>query len=112
VSTYAGKIDTEGNTDGTLSSSRFSSPWGLAVDSSGVIYVTTVGDYRAIRMISTTGYVTTIAGATSASTGTANGFGTSCRFTGPRAVVITSSGKVLVVDSSNDNVRNIDTSGN
>ena len=60
VTTLAGLAGTSGNADGTGSAARFTSPTGVAVDSSGNVYV---GDLFGVRKITAGGVVTTLAGA-------------------------------------------------
>ncbi|RXE85870.1 Ig-like domain-containing protein [Pseudoalteromonas sp. A757] len=51
VTTFAGSAGTSGNTDGLASVARFSQPFGIAVDSNGIVYVADTGNHR-IRKIS------------------------------------------------------------
>jgi len=124
VSTFAGKVDSKtvsGSASGAaLTNARFSKPAGLAVDSSGNIYV---GDYgnNLIRKITTdsggTVSVSTIAGRVDAqgNGGFANGASlTSARFNKPYGVAADSSGNIYVADNVNHLIRKIttDSSGN
>jgi S-formylglutathione hydrolase FrmB len=109
VGTYAGKI---GTIDGTLSNARFNSPRGLVMDSLGAMYVTTTGDDYSIRVMSTAGYVTTIAGSPSSANGLPNGFGTNSRFGKPAGLAATSSGRLFIPDYRYNNVRIVDKTGN
>jgi len=61
VSTFAGLAGNPGSNDGTGSAARFNQPAGIAVDSSGNVYV---GDTlnQTIRKITPAGVVTTLAG--------------------------------------------------
>ena len=54
VSTLAGKAGTSGSTDGTGSAALFSIPTGIAVDSSGNLYVSDTGNHT-IRKVSSSG---------------------------------------------------------
>jgi sugar lactone lactonase YvrE len=60
VTTFAGLAGVTGSQDGAGSSARFNRLSGLAIDSSGTLYVTDVGNH-AIRKITSTGTVTTFA---------------------------------------------------
>ena len=60
VTTIAGKTDTQGSADGPASEARFNNPLGVAVDSSGNIYVADQSN-STIRMITPAGLVTTLA---------------------------------------------------
>ena len=61
VSTLAGAAGSIGSIDGTGSAARFGFPVGVAVDSSGNVYVADNGN-STIRRITSSGVVTTIAG--------------------------------------------------
>ncbi|MEY2844338.1 MAG: hypothetical protein RI920_2375 [Pseudomonadota bacterium] len=63
VSTHAGQAGTYGYVDGPAASARFASPWRIAADSAGQVYVADAGS-RTIRQISTSGVVSTLAGST------------------------------------------------
>ena len=117
VTTLAGGGSSTGTSagfaDGSGTSALFSSPWGLAVASSGVTYVADNANNR-IRAITPAGAVTTLAGGGS-STGTAAGFaddtGTSALFSSPQGLAVLASGVVLVADAGNKRIRQITPAG-
>jgi sugar lactone lactonase YvrE len=102
VTTFAGN-GTPSFLDGTGTNARFSSPWGVAADSQGNIYVGDSSNHR-IRKISPLGVVTTLAGL-SGSFG--DGTGTNARFNQPQAVAVDREGNVYVADQSNHRIRKI-----
>ena len=107
VSTLAGS-GTAGSADGTGTSAQFSSPYGIAVDASGTVYVVDSGNNE-IRRITSGGVVTTLAGQTTA--GNVDGTGSMAKFSSPYGMVIASSGDLYVADSNNNTIRKVTTSG-
>lgn len=109
VSTLAGTALSMGSADGMGSAARFASPYGIAVDSSGYLYV---GDSvnHSIRKIAPGGMVTTFAGFPDGS-GSADGTGSAVRMNGPGAIVVNSASNVYVADSRNNTIRRVTPSG-
>ena len=94
--------------DGMGTTAGFYNPRGVAVDSSGNIFVADENNNR-IRMITPAGLVSTFAG--TGNVGASNGPVTSATFHGPFHVAVDSSGNVYVADVFNDLIRKISTSG-
>ncbi len=109
VTTLAGSAGTAGSTDGTGTAAQFNSPTGVTVDSSGNVYVADTVNHM-IRKITSTGVVTTLAGAANSS-GTTDGSGTFARFSSPTGVSVDSSGNVYVADDGNRAIRKITPDG-
>jgi len=103
VTTLAGS--TYGYADGTGTAALFRAPSGIAVDTSGTVYVADTVNH-AIRMITPAGVVTTIAGL-GGTNGYADGTGTVARFKFPWAIDVDSSGILYVADRSNYVIRKI-----
>jgi sugar lactone lactonase YvrE len=104
VTTLAGQ-PTAGGLDGNGAAAQFGAPNGIAVDSSGNIYVAdTIND--TIRRVTPAGAVTTFAGALGIP-GNADGQGSAARFNGPTAVAVDAGGNVYVADTGNGTVRQI-----
>jgi hypothetical protein len=105
VTTLAGRLGTSGTNNGTGTAARFNHPIGVAVDTSGTVYV---GDYwnHAIRKITSAGVVTTLAGLVGTS-GTNDGVGVAARFYYPQDVAVDGSNYVYVADAGNSCIRKV-----
>jgi hypothetical protein len=97
VTIWAGsRTGVQGYVDGIGTDARFSFLGWIAVASDGTAYVT---DYvnATVRKISPAGVVTTLAGQPG-QTGTADGTGSSARFSAPRSIAIDATGHIIVGD--------------
>jgi sugar lactone lactonase YvrE len=103
VATLAGTAGLPGSNNATGSAAGFNSPAGVAIDSSGNVYVSEERNHT-IRKITPAGVVTTLAG-TAGSLGSADGTGGAARFNQPLAVAVDSSGSIYVADTSNHAIR-------
>lgn len=95
VTTLAGGV--AGYQDGSKSNAKFLSPYGVAIEASGSLLVTDMGNHK-IRKVSQTGMVTTVAGSTQ---GSAIGCGSYARFNAPTGIAINASGSIMVSDRDN-----------
>lgn len=109
VSTLAGVGGTSGTNDGAASDARFSAPEGIAVDSSGNLFVVDALN-STIRKISPAGMVTTFAGAPGI-TGSADGVGSVARFNVPFGLAVDASDNLYVADKVNETIRKITPAG-
>ena len=129
VSTFAGSGNmisdegqgnySSGSTNGQDISASLQMPEGIAVDSSGNLFVTDVFNDK-IRKINSTGYVSTIAGSGSPGyndgqgnyySGSTNGQGISASFSRPIGIAVDSSGNLFVTDADNKKIRKINSAG-
>ncbi len=111
VTTLAGGgPDMGGFADGTGSGARFDGIIGVAVDHAGNVYVADSGN-QAIRKITSSGIVTTLAGGGPVMIGFADGTGSGAKFSKPTGVAVDQAGNVYVADFGNNAIRKITSSG-
>jgi mucin-19 len=107
VSTLAGS-GLSGSADGTGAAATFDQPYGIAVDAQGNVYVADWGN-NLIRKITPAGVVTTIAG--TGKPGAADGMGINASFNKPFGLAIDQNGYLYVVDTGNEELREISPAG-
>ena len=108
VSTVAGN-GTAGYVDGPAAQAQFNGPIGLAVSVRGDIYVAdTYNDV--IRMITTEGEVTTIAGG--GMPGYADGEQKTALFDTPSGIIVVEDSSLIVADTGNGRLRKVSAEGN
>jgi len=112
ISTVAG-----GGTGGTIgdggaaTSAKLRSPFGVALDSAGNIYIADQANQR-IRKVDTSGNISTVAGNGTAGYSGDGGAATSTELNWPAGVAVDSAGNIYIADSYNSRIRKVDTSGN
>jgi hypothetical protein len=109
VTTLAGTAGVTGSADGTGAAARFNTPFGVATDSAGNVYVADTINHT-IRKITPAGVVSTLAG-TAGVTGSTDGTGAAARFNSPGGVAVDGAGNVYVADGSNHTIRKITSAG-
>lgn len=105
TSTLAGSED--GDVDGTGAEAQFSSPYGIAVDADGNVFVADTYNHK-IKKITPEGVVTTFAGSTG---GYNDATGTDAQFYYPTGLAIDSEGTIYVADKDNHKIRKISPEG-
>jgi NHL repeat-containing protein len=104
----AGDVIDSGSTDAAGAAARFNSPFGLATDSAGNVYVADTNNHtiRKIAVVNGVGVVSTLAG-TALTPGHADGAGNAATFAFPTGVATDSAGNVYVGDQYNHTIRKI-----
>jgi len=105
VTVLAGSAGNPGTNDGTGTAARFAYPCGVAVDSTGNVYVADTGN-NTIRKVTSAGVVTTLAGL-AVNAGSTDGTGSAAQFNFPFRLAVDTNGNVYVSDLNNDTIRKV-----
>jgi hypothetical protein len=109
VTTLAGQAGQTGKDNGKGGDARFDGLMGIAVDSTGNLYVSETGN-STIRKVTTDGVVNSVAGL-AGTAGKADGTGSAARFSCPWGVAVDKAGIVYVADEQNHTIRKITPEG-
>ena len=96
---------------GAATSAEINAPRGIAVDSSGNLYIAEFGD-SVIRKVTTKGIISTIAGTGVYGFAGDGAAATKAQLANPWSVAVDGSGNIYIPDQLNSRVRKIDSSGN
>jgi hypothetical protein len=105
VTTLAGS-GVPGFADGPGATASFNKPIGVAADGFGNVYVTDMGNH-AIRKISSSGVVTTLAG--NGTSGSTDGVGGSASFNQPLGIAMDRNGDLYIPDVADRRIRRVTT---
>jgi sugar lactone lactonase YvrE len=108
VSTIAGLALNAGSADGTNSDAQFYSPYGIAVDTNGSLYVADTGNHtiRKVTPVGTNWVTSTVAGKATYC-GDADGTNSDAQFCYPYDVAVDTNGKLYVAGMGNETIRKI-----
>lgn len=99
-----------GGDGGAATAASLAVPSGVAVDADGRLYIADTANNR-IRMVSSNGVISTVAGTGLAAYGGDGGPAVEARLRNPRDVAFTSDGTLLIADSDNHRIRAVDRNG-
>ena len=88
---------------GPAASAQLSLPKGVAVDSSGNLFIADTGNHR-IRKVDTSGNISTVAGTGALGFSSDGGPATSAKLFSPIGVALDSSGNLFIADSTNNRI--------
>lgn len=108
VTTLAGDAGKpRASVDGLGTAARFASPWGIAIDERGILFVADFDGHTIRRIDPADGNVTTIAGL-AGQAGAVDGLETRATFRNPSGVSVDKAGVLHVTDMANHTVRRIE----
>ena len=114
ITTYAGSfLQGYSGDGGAATNAKLNSPIGVALSSSGSLCIADTAN-MVIRLVSTTGIITTIAGynqGTYAGYGGDGGPATSALLNAPKGVAVSSSGSLYIADTGNNVIRLVSPTG-
>ncbi len=95
---------------GPATLAQLGGPQGLAIDSTGNLYIADTGNHR-IRKVTTAGVISTVAGGGVAGFSGDGGVATSAQLNTPMSVAVDSQGNLYIADTYNSRVRKVTTMG-
>jgi len=106
--TIAGQMGVPGSANGTGTNALFNGPHGIAVDSSGNVYVADTGN-STIRELTQSGGIWTVStvGGLAGTTGNTNGVNQGNLYRFPTGLVVDGSGNIYIADEGNSQIREL-----
>jgi glucose/arabinose dehydrogenase len=96
--------------NGSATSATLNNPYGVAVDSSGNLYIADDGNNVVRKVDASTTYISTVAGTGTAGDSGDSGSAISAKLKAPTGVAVDSSKNIYIADSGNNAVRMVDAS--
>jgi sugar lactone lactonase YvrE len=111
ITTVAGKSGYGYSGDGgAATNASLNSPYGVALDSLGNLYIADNGNNR-IRIVRTNGIIATVAGKGGGDYSGDGGAATKASLNAPGGVAVDALGNLFIADSSNNRIRRVDANG-
>jgi sugar lactone lactonase YvrE len=111
ISTVAGTGTADfGGDGGPATAAQLNSPYGVAVDSTGVLYVADYDNHR-VRKVTADGKISTVAGTGAATFGGDGSQAVSAQLSCPHGVAVDGAGNLYVADYKNHRVRKVTADG-
>ena len=112
ISTFAGRLKSDPSGDGGLATAaQLNIPYGVAVDSSGNLYLSDAGNNRVRKVDAVTRNITTVAGSGAHGFSGDTGPATSAQLRTPYGLAVDSDNNLYIADGRNNRIRKVDTSG-
>ncbi|HXW16835.1 MAG TPA: choice-of-anchor D domain-containing protein [Candidatus Acidoferrales bacterium] len=112
ISTFAGTGAVGYGGDGGLATSaQLNNPYGLAVDSAGNVYIADANNQRIRKVNASTGDISTVAGNGTEGYSGDSGPATNAELYFPQGVAVDIAGNLYIVDTYNNRIRKVNTSG-
>ena len=109
ISTVAGTgTQSDSGDGGAATSATLSFPQGVALDSSGNLYIADYFSHRVRKVDATTGNISTVAGTGASGSGGDGGAATSAMLNNPEGVAADGSGNLYIADGGNHRIRKVD----
>ena len=99
-----------GGDGGAATAAQLASPYGLALDGAGNLYIADLGNRR-IRKVDATGVITTVAGTGRRGSGGDGDPATTAQLYEPTGVALDGAGNLYIADSQNQRIRKVDAAG-
>ncbi|MFK0174102.1 RICIN domain-containing protein [Streptomyces sp. NPDC090306] len=111
IATVAGTGDAGASgDDGPAVAARLDRPYGLALDSTGTVYISDHNNHQ-VRTVTTDGRIRTVAGTGTAGYRGDQGPANSARLDSPREVAVDSAGTLYIADTDNHRIRKVTADG-